>query len=93
MGEDEKLEPFREEVEERFYQWLEHQDRQQRFTTEQLEWLEMIKEHLAANLTIEEDDFEYSPFGDKGGIYKAHALFDDDELDAILNELNDVVAA
>jgi type I restriction enzyme R subunit len=93
MGEDEELEPFREEVEERFYEWLDHQDRQQRFTAEQLEWLEMIKEHLAANLTIEEDDFEYSPFEDKGGIYRAHALFDDDELDAILDELNDVVAA
>jgi type I restriction enzyme R subunit len=93
MGEEEELEPFREEVEERFYEWLEHQDRQQRFTSEQLEWLEMIKDHLAANLTIEEDDFEYSPFEDKGGIYKAHALFDDEELDAILDELNDVVAA
>ncbi|TKX72048.1 restriction endonuclease subunit R, partial [Halorubrum sp. GN11_10-6_MGM] len=45
MGEDEELEPVREEVEELFYQWLEHQDRQQRVTTEQLEWLEMIKEH------------------------------------------------
>ena len=93
MGEDDELEPFREEVEERFYEWLQHQDRQNRFTSEQLEWLEMIKDHLAANLTIEEDDFEYSPFEDKGGIYKAHALFDEDELDAILDELNDVVAA
>ena len=93
MGEDEELEPFREEVKERFYEWLDHQDRQQRFTAEQLEWMEMIKDHLAANLTIEEDDFEYSPFEDKGGIYKAHALFDDDELDAVLDELNDVVAA
>jgi type I restriction enzyme R subunit len=93
MGEEEELEPFREEVEERFYEWLDHQDRQQRFTTEQLEWLEMIKDHLAANLTIEEGDFEYSPFEEKGGIYKAHALFDDAELDAILDELNDIVAA
>jgi type I restriction enzyme R subunit len=93
MGEDEELEPFRKDVEERFYEWLNRQDRQQRFTPEQLEWLEMIKDHLAANLTIEEDDFEYSPFEEKGGIYRAHALFDDDELDAILNELNDVVAA
>jgi len=93
MGEDEELEPFRKEVEERFYEWLEHQDRQNRFTPDQLEWLELIKDHLAANLTIEEDDFEYSPFEDKGGIYKAHALFDDEELDAILDELNEVVAA
>lgn len=93
MGEDEELEPFREEVEDRFYEWLGRQDRQQRFTAEQLEWLEMIKDHLAANVTIKEDDFEYSPFEDKGGIYTAHDLFDEGELGAILDELNDVVTA
>ncbi len=40
------------------------------------------------NLTIEEDDFEYSSFEDKGGIYKIHALSDDEELDVILDKLN-----
>ena len=92
MGEDDELEPFRHEVEARFYEWLDHQDRQQRFTPEQLEWLKMIKDHLAGSLTIETEDFEYSPFENEGGLYRARELFDD-ELDAILDELNDVVAA
>ena len=93
MGEAEELAPFREEVEERFYAWLSEQDRTNRFTPEQMEWLEMIKEHLAASLTIEKEDFSYAPFDEKGGSYKARALFENDELDAILDELNEVVAA
>ncbi len=36
MGEDDELEPFREDVEARFYEWLEHQDRWHRFTSEQM---------------------------------------------------------
>jgi len=39
------------------------------------------------------DDFEYAPFDERGGIYRALDLFDRDELDAILDELNDVVTA
>ncbi|MFP4027128.1 MAG: type I restriction-modification enzyme R subunit C-terminal domain-containing protein [Candidatus Brocadiia bacterium] len=93
MGEDEELEPFREEVEERFSEWLDRHDGRERFTEEQLEWLELIKEHLAANLTIEEEDFEEIPFEEKGGIYRARTLFDRDELHTIMNELNEAVAA
>ncbi len=93
MGEDDKLAPFREEVEARFYEWLDHQDRQQRFTPEQLQWLEMIKGHLAANLTVEMGDFQYPPFEEKGGQLKAIRLFGKDELDAIMRELNDAVVA
>jgi len=93
LGEDDDLHPFREDVEARFYEWLGQQDRQQRFTPAQLEWLELIKDHLVANLTVEMDDFEYAPFDERGGIYRALDLFDRDELDAILDELNDVVTA
>jgi type I restriction enzyme R subunit len=93
LGEDDDLHPFREDVEARFYDWLGQQDRQQRFTPAQLEWLELIKDHLVANLTVEMDDFEYAPFDERGGIYRALDLFDRDELDAILDELNDVVTA
>ena len=55
--------------------------------------LVFTKDHLGANLTIEEEDFEYSPFEEKGGIYRAYDLFDQDELNALLDELNEVVTA
>lgn len=93
MSEDEELHPFRKDVEARFYEWLSRQDRQQRFTPEQLEWLELIKDHLVANLTVEMDDFEYAPFDERGGIYRALDLFDCHELEAILDELNEAVTA
>jgi type I restriction enzyme, R subunit len=32
-------------------------------------WLiEMIRDHIAANLGIEPDDFEYAPFAQEGGL-------------------------
>lgn len=93
MGEDDELHPFRDEVEARFYEWLSVQDRQERFSTEQVAWLEMIKEHLAANLTIEMEDLEYPPFQEKGGPLKAVRLFGRDELRDVLRELNEVAVA
>jgi len=33
-----------------------HKDK---FTPEQLRWLEMIRDHIAANLSIEAEDFDY----------------------------------
>jgi len=93
MGEDEDLHHFREDVEERFYEWLSQQDCQQRFSSEQLEWLEMIKDYLAANLTIDLKDFQHEPFHKKGGPVKAIQLFGKDQLKDILDELNETIVA
>ena len=41
-------------------------------TPEQQHWLEMIRDHIAANLGIEIDDFEYAPFNTDGGLGKVH---------------------
>lgn len=46
-----------------------------RFTSEQIHWLEMIRNHVAANLVVEPDDFEYAPFAQEGGLGKVHRLF------------------
>lgn len=37
-----------------------------RFTGEQRQWLEAIRDHVAASLTIEPDDFEFEPFVQRG---------------------------
>jgi type I restriction enzyme R subunit len=63
-----------------------------RFTPEQMKWLEMIRDHIAANLGIEPDDFEYAPFSQEGGLGKIHQLFGD-KLPEMLASLNDALAA
>jgi type I restriction enzyme, R subunit len=89
-GKDEVLEPYPELVERRFDGWLARQERP--FTPEQVEWLRMIKDHIAASLTIEPDDFGYAPFSQKGGRLKAARLFGS-ELPNLLDELNEELAA
>ncbi|MBZ0093556.1 MAG: hypothetical protein K8F27_15220 [Sulfuricellaceae bacterium] len=63
-----------------------------RFTPEQLKWLEMIRDHIAANLGIAPDDFEYAPFAQEGGLGKVYQLFGD-ELNALIEQLNESLAA
>ena len=88
------LEPYSETVQRRFTAWL-HEQEQRRgrpFSAEQRQWLELIRNHIAASLTIEQDDFEYEPFNQKGGLGKAYQIFGD-ELTVILQELNERLAA
>jgi hypothetical protein len=42
-------------VDANFNAWLAQQEK--RFTEEQLHWLEMIRDHIAGNLSIETDEF------------------------------------
>ena len=73
--------------------WLEEQkDAGRIFTEEQLEWLAMIRDHIATSLEIEKDDFELAPFHKKVVLAKVYTLFGED-LDKILDELNEVLVA
>jgi hypothetical protein len=93
LGKENKLVPFAEIVNERFEKWIKQQEQQsKKFTPEQMNWLTKIKDHIASSLAIEKDDFELSPFIEKGGLIKAYKLFGN-ELDKILEELNEVLAA
>jgi type I restriction enzyme, R subunit len=47
----------------------------------------MIKDQIASSIHITTEDFEYSPFNDKGGLIKVHNLFGDD-LANLLQKLN-----
>jgi type I restriction enzyme R subunit len=82
-------------VQANFKAWLaQHQQHNttQPFTQEQQHWLEMIRDHIAANLGIEIDDFEYAPFNIEGGLGKVHQLFGA-ELPKVIEELNRELAA
>ena len=66
--------------------------RENRFNPEQMHWLEMIRDHIAANLGIEPDDFEYAPFAQEGGLGRVYQLFGSG-LQEMLASLNDALAA
>ena len=85
------LQPFSETVNHKFTDWLAQQEKQgNKFTAEQLEWLNMIKDHIATSLTIGIEDFGNVPFNQKGGAVKAYQLFGQ-ELNKTLEELNTVL--
>ena len=88
------LEPYADIVARNFTDWLSEQERTRgiSFTAEQRQWLELIRDHVAAALTIEQDDFESSPFIQRGGLGKAYQLFGD-KLTNILQSLNERLAA
>jgi type I restriction enzyme R subunit len=93
LTQDDELIPFREKVDERFRQWIAQQEnRDRRFTAEQMQWLEAMRDHIAGSVELEMDDFEYTPFSERGGAARAEAVFGA-ELPGILEELNEVLAA
>jgi type I restriction enzyme R subunit len=90
MGESERLEPFEQTVEERFEAWLAEQP--DSFSERQLEWLDMMKDHIATSAAMEKSDLQLEPFNQRGGVHKAYELFGDD-LDNLLDELNEGLVA
>jgi type I restriction enzyme R subunit len=93
IHQDNELVPFPERVSANFKSWLGSQESQGReFTPEQRRWLEMIRDHIAANLGIDPSDFDYAPFAQAGGLGKVHQLFGSD-LNKIIGELNGTLAA
>jgi type I restriction enzyme, R subunit len=94
MQQTNELVPYPERVQANFKAWLaQHQQAHTNpFTPEQQHWLEMIRDHIAANLGIEIDDFEYAPFNAQGGLGKVHQLFGA-ELPKVIEELNRELAA
>ena len=90
LDQENELVPFPEKVDANFNAWLAQQEKE--FTGEKLHWLEMIRDHIAGNLSIETDDFEYAPFSQAGGIGRVCQLFGE-ELNIMLDELNERLVA
>jgi type I restriction enzyme R subunit len=92
-GQSEVLEPYPAVVEQRFQAWLARQRAAGReYTEEQLEWLHMVKEHIATSLAMEPEDLEYAPFAQRGGLMKARKVFGP-KFREVLEELNEVLVA
>ena len=93
LHQDEQLAPYRDQVEQRFENWMQQQANKGReFTTEQVRWLEMMRDHIATSLEIQTDDFDTVPFSQEGGLAKAAKVFEG-QLRDVLAELNEALAA
>ncbi len=88
MQQDNELVPYPERVAANFKAWLAQQESAGKaFTTEQQQWLEMIRDHIAASLGLEIDDFDLPPFSQQGGLGRVHQLFGA-ELPKVIEALN-----
>lgn len=94
LGMDEELRPFADSVDKRFADWVFRHNarRATAFTPEQMEWLRLVKDHIASSCRIERDDFDYAQLAGKGGLQKAWHVFDG-QLDALLAEMNEELVA
>ena len=93
-GIDSELKAYDKTIDENFKNWIFKQNAGQhnRFTNEQMDWLRMIKDHVVSSYHIELDDLDYTPFDSQGGRGKMFQLFGN-EMNEIINELNEVLAA
>ena len=88
VGEDTELVPFADHVRQRFEGWMATQELAGRsFNAEQRRWLEEIRDHITGSVSMGMEDFQLAPFGQQGGLGRAHALFGQ-ELESLLDELN-----
>lgn len=60
-------------------------------TKVQLAWIELIIDHIMTSHHLKRDDLEDPPFGE-GTLGKMHQLFDD-QMDALIDELNQELVA
>ena len=93
LGVDEELVPYADQAQQRYENWLAQQQNKGRsFTPEQRVWLDLIRDQIVVDLEVRMDDFDDTPFVERGGLGKVWSLFGA-ELEAIVRELNEVVAA
>ena len=63
-----------------------------KFNDDQMNWLRMIKDYVATSFHLEIDDLDYTPFDALGGRGRMYQLFGD-EMNMVISELNEVLAA
>lgn len=91
---DQELIPYEDAVRMRFDIWVTEQESDgRRFTPEQMRWLQLVRDHIAASMNFDPDeDYDLSPFAEEGGINAAYELFGED-LGTVVEELNEALVA
>ena len=93
MGYADKLSPFADRVNYNFREWtFKRNSGAVHFTEEQMEWLQLIKEHIITSLSIETSDLDLTPFDKHGGLSAFYDAFGDD-YEKILEEMNEELVA
>lgn len=92
-GIDNTLTGYDKTVDKNFQEWVfKKQAGATKFNEEQMQWLRMIKDHIATSIHLDTDDLDYTPFDAEGGKGKMYQLFGE-KMDEIINELNEALAA
>ena len=92
-GIDEVLTSYDKSVDKNFQEWVfKKQAGATKFNEEQMQWLRMLKDHIATSIHIDADDLDYTPFDAEGGKGKMFQLFGD-KMNDIIYELNEALAA
>jgi type I restriction enzyme R subunit len=91
---DPVLTPYDSTVNRNFQTWVmgRHKGNAPKYTEEQMQWLRMIKDHIATSMHITRADFDFNPFAELGGLGKAWQVFGEG-LDKLLEEINEALAA
>lgn len=93
-GLDDRLTTNEDRVRRNFQNWIlrRHQGAGEKFTEDQMEWLRMIRDHVATSFRIEVDDLDYAPFDALGGLGRMHGLFGDSYA-TVMDEMNEALSA
>lgn len=93
MGYSDNLAPFTDKVNYNFMQWTFKRNAGHiQFSEEQINWLRLIKDHIATSLSILPQDLDLTPFDRKGGLLGFYDVFGDD-YENILQEMNVALVA
>ena len=76
-GIDATLTNYDDTVRRNFQNWIlkRHSGGGEKFNEEQMDWLRMIRDHVAVSIHMERDDLDMAPFDGQGGLGKLHQLF------------------
>lgn len=84
----ETLEPYRYRIESKFEEWMNEKTRNGiQWNSEQMEWIETMKEEISSSLSISTEDFEYGNLLKKGWIGGAYKVFGNG-LREVIEEMN-----
>ena len=93
-GLDKTLTTNEDRVRRNFQDWIlrRHSGAGEKFSEEQMDWLRMIRDHVATSVHIERDDLDFAPFDGKGGLGRMHALFGE-RMGPVMDEMNEALSA
>lgn len=77
-----------------FQNWMlkRHAGAGEKFNEEQMQWLQMIRDHIISSFHFERNDLDMAPFDSQGGLGKMYQLFGAD-MDRLIEEMNEELVA